>query len=78
MVIELSEEQAAAFKARAAADGLTLEAWLQKLAEVEAPTRHRKAVRYTLAELIAQCDPSAPLTEEDRAWLDAPPVGREI
>jgi antitoxin ChpS len=34
--------------------------------------------RYTLAELIGQCDLSAPVTEESRAWLDAEPVGREI
>jgi hypothetical protein len=34
-VIELSDEQAAALKAKAAAAGLTLEAWLQKLAEPE-------------------------------------------
>lgn len=33
--------------------------------------------RYTLAELISQCDPSAPRTEEDRAWLDSEPAGRE-
>ena len=33
--------------------------------------------RYTLAELIAQCDFDQPMTDEDREWLDAPPVGRE-
>lgn len=32
-VIELPDEQAAALKAKAAAQGLTLEAWFQKLAE---------------------------------------------
>ena len=34
-VIELPDEQAAALKAKAAAAGLTLEAWLNKLASVE-------------------------------------------
>ncbi len=34
--------------------------------------------RYTLAELLEQCDLSAPATDESRAWLDAGPVGREI
>jgi hypothetical protein len=34
-VIELSDEQAAALKAKATAAGLTVEAWLQKLAEQE-------------------------------------------
>jgi len=37
---------------------------------------HRRP-HYTLAELMGQCDLSAPMTDEDRAWLDAAPVGRE-
>ena len=43
-VIELPDEQAAALKAKAASEGLSLEAWLQKLAEqehpVSRPSRH--------------------------------------
>jgi hypothetical protein len=69
MTIELSDEQAAA-------QGLTLEAWLQKLAAVEGPSRPHKS-RYTLSELMMQCDLDAPLSAEDSAWLDAPSVGRE-
>jgi antitoxin ChpS len=34
--------------------------------------------RYTLDELLAQCDPAAAITDEDRAWLDLAPVGREL
>jgi antitoxin ChpS len=34
--------------------------------------------RYTLDELMAQCDPSGPVTTEDQAWLDARPVGDEL
>jgi antitoxin ChpS len=33
---------------------------------------------YTLEELLAQCDASAEVRDEDRAWLDAPPVGRVL
>jgi antitoxin ChpS len=33
--------------------------------------------RYTLAELLAQCDPDAPRTAEDTAWLNDGPAGRE-
>jgi antitoxin ChpS len=33
--------------------------------------------RATLEELIAQCDPNAPLPEE-REWVDAPAAGREL
>lgn len=33
--------------------------------------------RYTLDELLAQCDPEAPLSTEEREWIDAPAVGRE-
>ena len=77
-MIELSDEQAAALKAKAAAQGLTLEAWLQKPAAVETPDGEaRRKDRYSLSELMAHCDINAPLSAEDRAWLDAPAVGRE-
>jgi antitoxin ChpS len=33
---------------------------------------------YTLDELLAQCDPEAPISDEDSAWIDLPPVGREL
>jgi hypothetical protein len=72
--IDLPDHQAEALKAKLAAQGLTLEGWFQKMAAQEAPTGKP---RYSLSELIAQCDPDAPLSDEDRAWLDAPPVGRE-
>src|ERR1035441_6873442 len=44
-----------------------------------APTslpRPRKS-RYSLAELMAQCDVNSPLSAEDHAWIDAPAIGRE-
>jgi len=34
--------------------------------------------RYTLDELLAQCDSSAELSTEDREWLDTKPVGGEL
>jgi antitoxin ChpS len=34
--------------------------------------------RYTLDELLAASDYSQPMPPEDREWLDAPPVGREL
>lgn len=34
--------------------------------------------RYTLSELIGQCELSAPATEESQAWIDAEPLGHEI
>jgi antitoxin ChpS len=34
--------------------------------------------RYTLDELLAQCDASSEVSVEDREWLDARPVGREL
>ena len=34
--------------------------------------------RYTLDELLAQCDPTAEASAEDRAWLDDKPVGKEL
>ena len=40
----------------------------------------QKRPKYTVEELLAQCDYSAPLerSEEDFEWLNAPPVGREL
>lgn len=38
----------------------------------------RPKPRYTLEELLAKCDLSQPMPPEDREWLDAPPVGREL
>jgi len=34
--------------------------------------------KYTIEQLLAQCDFSQPMSAEDREWLDAPSVGREI
>ena len=78
-MIELSDDQAAALAAKAAAQGLTLQGWLGKLAEPETPGSQRKPrkARYRLDDLVAQCDLNAPLTEEDRVWLNAPAIGRE-
>ncbi|HCL5274684.1 TPA: antitoxin [Salmonella enterica] len=38
----------------------------------------QKRPRYSLEELLAQCDPNAEMSEEDREWIDAPAVGKEI
>jgi antitoxin ChpS len=37
----------------------------------------QKRPRYTLEQLIAQCDPKAP-REKDRSWVSGGPVGREL
>lgn len=34
--------------------------------------------RYTLDELLAQCDASAEISPEDREWVGAEPVGSEL
>ncbi|MDO9080574.1 MAG: antitoxin [Desulfuromonadales bacterium] len=39
------------------------------------PTLHP---RYSLDELLAQCDASAEVSAEDRVWLDSKPVGSEL
>ena len=33
---------------------------------------------YSLDELLAQCDVTAEISEEDRAWLESKPVGSEL
>lgn len=72
--IDLPDDQAAALKAKAAAHGLSLEEWFRLRAAQE--VRPRKS-RYTLAELVQQCDPKAELSDEDREWIDSPAIGRE-
>ncbi len=74
-LIQIPDDQAAALEAKAAAQGLTLEAWLRNLAGLE--EHRRRKGRYRLADLVAQCDSTAPFSEEDKAWLDAPGAGRE-
>ena len=78
-VIELPDDQAAALTARAAAQGLTLEAWFEKLSRAEVPGGQSGSQQslHSLAELVAQCDVNA-LSEEDRAWIDAPAIGRRF
>jgi hypothetical protein len=43
---------------------------------------HRERVpskpRYKLADLLAQCDSSAPVSADAKAWDSAEPIGREI
>jgi antitoxin ChpS len=34
--------------------------------------------KYSLEELLAKCDKSAPISPEFREWLDAPAVGKEL
>ena len=34
--------------------------------------------RYSLDELLAQCDENDTLSPEDRTWIDAKPVGKEL
>jgi antitoxin ChpS len=42
----------------------------------------RKRPRYTLDELLAQCNPNARrskrTSKQEREWLDSKPVGREL
>ena len=34
--------------------------------------------RYTLDELLAQCDADAAMSEEDQTWIDGRPSGSEL
>ncbi|AUU91778.1 antitoxin [Enterobacteriaceae bacterium ENNIH3] len=38
----------------------------------------QKRPHYSLEELLAQCDPHAEISEEDRLWIDAPAAGKEL
>ena len=70
--IELSDETINALQSQAAAQGMSLQAWFEKLAKEPSAKPH-----YTLDQLMQQCDLKAPMSDEMREWLDAPPAGRE-
>ena len=38
----------------------------------------RRQPKYSLQELLEQCDYSLPQTAEEREWMDAPAVGEEM
>jgi antitoxin ChpS len=38
----------------------------------------RQRPRYTLNELLAQCDPKAQRSKREREWLNSKPVGGEL
>jgi antitoxin ChpS len=44
---------------------------------IEPPTRKRRS-KYRLEDLLAQCDPNIPRTEEDDTWDKMRPVGDEL
>ena len=73
--IDIPDKQAAALTAKATAQGLSLEALFLKMLAEQAPAAEK---RYSLTELVAQCDLQDSLSEEDREWLEAPATGREV
>lgn len=38
----------------------------------------KKRNKYTLDQLLARCDLTLPLSAEEKEWMDAPLVGKEI
>lgn len=42
------------------------------------PVPRFREPKYTLDDLLVGADATAPLGEEERAWMDAPPMGREV
>ena len=64
-ILELLELQAGSSVGLAVADGRLV------IEPIRPP-------RYTLDELLAQCDASAAVSDEDRQWLDGRPTGNEL
>ena len=52
--------------------------WTSGLREGRLIVAPRSRPSYTLDELLAQCDETAPADDGDRAWLEARPVGNEL
>jgi hypothetical protein len=68
-VIEIPDEQAAALKAKAAAQGLTLKAWLGKLAEETSAAGQRKPLK-TGRGMLAKYGPAPSDKEIDENRRD--------
>lgn len=49
-----------------------------KTTSTGSPSHERVRPRYTLARLLEGHVPGEPLSDELRAWDEAPPVGREL
>lgn len=56
---------------------VTVEAGRVVLEPVGRTTAHVRPPRYRLADLIADADPAAMPSDDERAWQDEPPKGRE-
>jgi len=54
LTLKLSDEQATALQAKAAAEGLSLEAWIEKLAEPIAPNPPVERPLQSIAEFIVE------------------------
>ncbi len=65
ITIDIPENVAEALRMKVAARGRSVEAWFRQRVEEEPRPRRR----YTLEDLVSQCDPEAPLSREDREWL---------
>ena len=70
--MKLPDEQAATLKAKAAAQGLTLEAWLQRLATRKAGVKVMPVVDPFLAQVPAKIDLLAIAQAEE---IDQPAIG---
>jgi hypothetical protein len=55
--IDIPDDQAAALKAKAAADGLSLEGWFQKMARREAPLQGARGPKRSAYGLLARYSP---------------------
>ncbi|MBV9507880.1 MAG: hypothetical protein JO323_23060 [Acidobacteriia bacterium] len=73
--IDIPDDRAASLSAEAHAHGMDLKGWIESVLSTKTAPRRG---RYTAAELAALCDAGASLSDEERAWLEAPPVGREV
>jgi hypothetical protein len=72
MEVHFTPEQEAGLAQVARRDGTGPEELVKAAA-----LRLLKRRRYTAGELVQQHG-EAPLSDEDRAWLEAPPAGREV
>jgi len=73
VTLQLSDEQATALEARAAAEGLSLEAWIVRLAELQpAASRPRRPIWEIIAENMKNvpCEDLAAMPKDGASQID--------
>jgi len=75
--LDLPEDQIEAINRLAERQGMSPTEWLLGIVARESQKTRRRS-KYSVEELLAGADPTAPLSTDEAEWLNAPLAGREV